>query len=162
MGVCDAHVTWPTETFPAVHHWEWPSPNRRNEWNAVQNYKSWQNRHVSFITFFFFHPLGHLNLVGLVNNMFSFSRLPMAHTCFNQLVLPAYKSRKLLKQKLLIAIENAEGFGLEWVAFRCLISSWCSHPNDDWISWKNDGNWSDCAVHWQSVDVGSHSWHSHH
>ncbi|ELU04155.1 hypothetical protein CAPTEDRAFT_93626 [Capitella teleta] len=39
--------------------------------------------------------------------------LPMAHTCFNQLVLPGYKSRKILKQKLLIAIENAEGFGLE-------------------------------------------------
>ncbi|KAK6185095.1 hypothetical protein SNE40_007408 [Patella caerulea] len=39
--------------------------------------------------------------------------LPMAHTCFNQLVLPPYKSRKVLKQKLLKAINNAEGFGLE-------------------------------------------------
>ena len=41
-------------------------------------------------------------------------RLPMAHTCFNQLILPAYKHKKVLKQKLLIAIQNAEGFGLEW------------------------------------------------
>ncbi len=40
-------------------------------------------------------------------------RLPMAHTCFNQLVLPAYKSKKALKQKLIIAIQNAEGFGIE-------------------------------------------------
>ncbi|XP_067657511.1 probable E3 ubiquitin-protein ligase HECTD2 isoform X1 [Haliotis asinina] len=39
--------------------------------------------------------------------------LPMAHTCFNQLVLPPYKSRKVLKQKLIAAIQNAEGFGLE-------------------------------------------------
>ncbi|ESN94683.1 hypothetical protein HELRODRAFT_68680, partial [Helobdella robusta] len=39
--------------------------------------------------------------------------LPVSHTCFNQLVLPAYKSKKVLKQKLLVAIENAEGFGLE-------------------------------------------------
>jgi len=40
-------------------------------------------------------------------------RLPMSHTCFNQLVLPAYRSRKVLKQKLMIALQNAEGFGLE-------------------------------------------------
>ena len=40
-------------------------------------------------------------------------RLPMSHTCFNQLVLPAYRSRKVLKQKLTIALQNAEGFGLE-------------------------------------------------
>lgn len=39
--------------------------------------------------------------------------LPMAHTCFNQLCLPPYKSRKILKQKLTIAISNAEGFGIE-------------------------------------------------
>uniref|UniRef100_A0A2C9MAF0 HECT-type E3 ubiquitin transferase n=1 Tax=Biomphalaria glabrata TaxID=6526 RepID=A0A2C9MAF0_BIOGL len=39
--------------------------------------------------------------------------LPMSHTCFNQLVLPPYKSKKILKQKLLTAINNAEGFGLE-------------------------------------------------
>uniref|UniRef100_A0A0L8FP38 HECT-type E3 ubiquitin transferase n=1 Tax=Octopus bimaculoides TaxID=37653 RepID=A0A0L8FP38_OCTBM len=39
--------------------------------------------------------------------------LPMSHTCFNQLVLPSYKSKKMMKMKLLTAIENAEGFGLE-------------------------------------------------
>ncbi|CAG5130186.1 unnamed protein product [Candidula unifasciata] len=39
--------------------------------------------------------------------------LPMSHTCFNQLVLPAYSSKKILKQKLITAISNAEGFGLE-------------------------------------------------
>uniref|UniRef100_A0A4W5JLM8 HECT-type E3 ubiquitin transferase n=1 Tax=Hucho hucho TaxID=62062 RepID=A0A4W5JLM8_9TELE len=39
--------------------------------------------------------------------------LPISHTCFNQICLPPYKSRKELKQKLTIAISNAEGFGLE-------------------------------------------------
>ncbi|XP_024064367.1 probable E3 ubiquitin-protein ligase HECTD2 isoform X2 [Terrapene carolina triunguis] len=39
--------------------------------------------------------------------------LPVAHTCFNQLCLPPYKSKKELKQKLIIGISNAEGFGLE-------------------------------------------------
>ncbi|XP_026526564.1 probable E3 ubiquitin-protein ligase HECTD2 [Notechis scutatus] len=39
--------------------------------------------------------------------------LPIAHTCFNQLCLPPYKTKKELKQKLTIGISNAEGFGLE-------------------------------------------------
>lgn len=39
--------------------------------------------------------------------------LPEAHTCFNQLVLPDYPDRDTLQQKLLIALSNAEGFGLE-------------------------------------------------
>ncbi|PNF14691.1 putative E3 ubiquitin-protein ligase HECTD2 [Cryptotermes secundus] len=39
--------------------------------------------------------------------------LPEAHTCFNQLVLPLYENEDLLRQKLIIAISNAEGFGLE-------------------------------------------------
>ncbi|CAN7951426.1 unnamed protein product, partial [Ixodes pacificus] len=39
--------------------------------------------------------------------------LPVSHTCFNQLVLPKYKSKDVLREKLIIAISNAEGFGLE-------------------------------------------------
>ena len=39
--------------------------------------------------------------------------LPEAHTCFNQLVLPDYADREILQQKLVIALSNAEGFGLE-------------------------------------------------
>jgi len=39
--------------------------------------------------------------------------LPEAHTCFNQLVLPDYADRETLQQKLVIALSNAEGFGLE-------------------------------------------------
>uniref|UniRef100_A0A8D0CJ98 HECT-type E3 ubiquitin transferase n=1 Tax=Scleropages formosus TaxID=113540 RepID=A0A8D0CJ98_SCLFO len=39
--------------------------------------------------------------------------LPVSHTCFNQICLPPYKSKKEMKQKLTIAISNAEGFGLE-------------------------------------------------
>lgn len=38
--------------------------------------------------------------------------LPRAHTCFNQLVLPAYSSYTLMKEKILFAIENTEGFEL--------------------------------------------------
>ncbi|RZF44954.1 hypothetical protein LSTR_LSTR001915 [Laodelphax striatellus] len=41
------------------------------------------------------------------------NNLPEAHTCFNQLVLPQYESQDILCEKLIIAISNAEGFGLE-------------------------------------------------
>jgi ubiquitin-protein ligase E3 A len=39
-------------------------------------------------------------------------KLPVAHTCFNILSLPDYPSKSVLKRNLVIAIENAEGFGL--------------------------------------------------
>uniref|UniRef100_A0A8C6SRM2 HECT-type E3 ubiquitin transferase n=1 Tax=Neogobius melanostomus TaxID=47308 RepID=A0A8C6SRM2_9GOBI len=39
--------------------------------------------------------------------------LPISHTCFNQICLPPYRTRKELKHKLTIAISNAEGFGLQ-------------------------------------------------
>uniref|UniRef100_A0A8C3AEG2 E3 ubiquitin-protein ligase n=1 Tax=Cyclopterus lumpus TaxID=8103 RepID=A0A8C3AEG2_CYCLU len=39
--------------------------------------------------------------------------LPRSHTCFNRLDLPPYKSFEQLKEKLLFAIEETEGFGQE-------------------------------------------------
>lgn len=39
-------------------------------------------------------------------------RLPSAHTCFNILLLPEYSSRKVLKEKLLLALSHCHGFGL--------------------------------------------------
>ena len=39
--------------------------------------------------------------------------LPTAHTCFNQLVLPAYRSQGELRERLLLALElGSEGFFL--------------------------------------------------
>uniref|UniRef100_A0A8C7YP88 E3 ubiquitin-protein ligase n=1 Tax=Oryzias sinensis TaxID=183150 RepID=A0A8C7YP88_9TELE len=37
-------------------------------------------------------------------------KLPRAHTCFNRLDLPAYESFEDLREKLLMAVENAQGF----------------------------------------------------
>ena len=39
-------------------------------------------------------------------------KLPCAHTCFNHLLLPDYGDQEKLKKLLIIAINNAEGFGL--------------------------------------------------
>lgn len=39
-------------------------------------------------------------------------RLPTAHTCFCQLLLPKYSSLDRLRKNLLLAVANSEGFGL--------------------------------------------------
>jgi len=38
--------------------------------------------------------------------------LPRAHTCFNQLVLPEYKSREQMSERMWFAIENTDGFAM--------------------------------------------------
>uniref|UniRef100_A0A7S2RL22 HECT-type E3 ubiquitin transferase n=1 Tax=Mucochytrium quahogii TaxID=96639 RepID=A0A7S2RL22_9STRA len=38
-------------------------------------------------------------------------RLPSAHTCFNQLLLPDYSNVDKLRERLLVALSHAEGFG---------------------------------------------------
>ena len=40
-------------------------------------------------------------------------RLPTAHTCFNHLLLPEYSGEATLRERLVTAINNAEGFGLQ-------------------------------------------------
>ena len=40
------------------------------------------------------------------------SRLPTAATCFNLLKLPNFKSKKVLREKLLLAIRSGSGFEL--------------------------------------------------
>merc|ERR1712060_864110 len=40
-------------------------------------------------------------------------RLPTAHTCFSQLLLPRYSSEDKLAANLRLAIANSEGFGLK-------------------------------------------------
>jgi len=60
-----------------------------------------------------FEGVGQISLNISRGRTASRSFLPTAHTCFNQLVLPDYQDKALLKEKLLIAINNAEGFGLK-------------------------------------------------
>lgn len=40
------------------------------------------------------------------------AKLPTSHTCFNQLLVPEYSSKEILRAKLEQAIENSTGFGL--------------------------------------------------
>ena len=40
------------------------------------------------------------------------NRLPSALTCFNRLLLPEYRTKAKLRERLVVAIENCKGFGL--------------------------------------------------
>jgi len=40
------------------------------------------------------------------------THLPTSHTCYNHLLLPEYSSLKIMKERILTAIQNSEGFGL--------------------------------------------------
>jgi ubiquitin-protein ligase E3 C len=40
------------------------------------------------------------------------ARLPTASTCFNILKLPTYTSKKMMKEKVLVAIKSNSGFEL--------------------------------------------------
>lgn len=55
--------------------------------------------------------LGKLHLVITRHGPDS-DRLPSAHTCFNHLLLPEYSSKEKLRERLLTALGNAEGFGM--------------------------------------------------
>ncbi|CAH1798913.1 unnamed protein product [Owenia fusiformis] len=55
--------------------------------------------------------LSHLPIVIQKNGVDS-DRLPTAMTCFNRLLLPPYNTKEKLKNRLLVAIENCQGFGL--------------------------------------------------
>ena len=40
------------------------------------------------------------------------NQLPSAHTCFNNLILPDYKNKEVMRKKIHIAMNYSEGFGL--------------------------------------------------
>jgi len=40
------------------------------------------------------------------------ARLPTSHTCFNQLLIPKYSTKEILKERLQTALENSTGFGM--------------------------------------------------
>jgi ubiquitin-protein ligase E3 A len=55
--------------------------------------------------------LGSMEFVVAKNGNDS-DRLPTAHTCYNYLLIPRYNSKEKLRDRLLTAIQNFQGFGL--------------------------------------------------
>ncbi|CAF0756173.1 unnamed protein product [Adineta steineri] len=91
------------------------SPTIQNFWNVLMSFTDEQQRKfLRFTTGSDRAPIGGLARLKLIisRNGPDTDRLPTAHTCFNAFLLPDYSSMNKLREKLLIAINNAEGFGL--------------------------------------------------
>eukprot|EP00803_Ostreobium_quekettii_P007034 evm.model.scf_2582.1 EVM.evm.TU.scf_2582.1 scf_2582:2859-15247(+) len=92
------------------------SPAVRWLWEIVTDFtKDEKKLFLKFFTGSDRAPIGGLgNLKCIIQRDGTDSRkLPTSHTCFNTLLLPDYGSKALMRDRLRLAIMNAEGFGLE-------------------------------------------------
>jgi ubiquitin-protein ligase E3 A len=84
-------------------------------WEIVHGFTLEQKKRLLFFTTGSDRaPIGGLSKLKLIlaRNGPDSDRLPTSHTCFNHLLLPEYSSKEKLRDYLLKAISNAEGFGL--------------------------------------------------
>ncbi|CAF0730839.1 unnamed protein product [Didymodactylos carnosus] len=90
-------------------------PTIKNFWDIMNNLTDDQKRKfLRFTTGSDRTPIGGLAKLKLVivRKTADTDSLPTAHTCFNALLLPEYSSKAKLQEKLVKAIQYAEGFGL--------------------------------------------------
>ncbi|GAX80909.1 hypothetical protein CEUSTIGMA_g8344.t1 [Chlamydomonas eustigma] len=91
------------------------SPTVNFFWQAVHSMTMEQKRKLlAFTTGCDRAPVGGLGQLTLIVQRGGpdTDRLPTSHTCFNTLLLPEYSSKEKLNERLALAIENAQGFGL--------------------------------------------------
>ncbi|KAL0217326.1 hypothetical protein RCL1_007907 [Eukaryota sp. TZLM3-RCL] len=83
-------------------------------WRIVHDLPAEQQRKLlQFVTGTDRVPVGGLsNMKFVITRSSSDAYLPTAHTCFNVLCLPDYQDENKIREKLLMAIQNSEGFGL--------------------------------------------------
>ena len=84
-------------------------------WEVVFDFDEEEKKKLlSFITGCDRAPINGLGnlVISITKIVTDINKLPSAHTCFNDLLLPDYKIKELLKKNLLIAINFSEGFGL--------------------------------------------------
>jgi len=90
-------------------------PIIKNFWEIVHSFTFEQKKKLLFFaTGSDRAPIGGLkNLTFVITRHGPDSdRLPQAHTCFNHLLLPEYSTKEKIRDRLLAAINNAEGFGM--------------------------------------------------
>ena len=91
------------------------SPAVRLFWQVLHSFTEVdKKRFLRFATGSDRAPIDGLSQLGLIlsKNTDEDSRLPSAHTCFNHVLLPAYSSAEILRERLLFALDHNEGFGL--------------------------------------------------
>ncbi|PVU93439.1 hypothetical protein BB561_003272 [Smittium simulii] len=91
------------------------TPVIRYFWDTVKSFSEKQKKKLLFFTTGSDRvPIGGLGKMKfvIVKNGVESDRLPTSHTCFNALLLPEYDNEPKLKERLLSAINNSEGFGM--------------------------------------------------
>lgn len=91
-------------------------PTIRMFWDVVKEFSNEQKqRFLAFVTGSDRVPLKGLGSLGftIIRNGEDSEQLPTSHVCYAYLLLPEYQSENKLREKLLKAIENSEGFGLK-------------------------------------------------
>ena len=86
-----------------------------NFWSVVREFSQDQLRLLlEFVTASDRVPAGGIGSTNLAvqKNGDGDERLPTSLTCFAKLLLPAYTSKEVLKERLLLALENSKGFGV--------------------------------------------------
>lgn len=86
-------------------------------WETVLAYDEPRKRQLlQFVTGCERAPAGGLEALSppfqIVKNGGQSARLPTSHTCVNAFMLPEYSSRECLAERLGVALQNAQGFGL--------------------------------------------------
>jgi hypothetical protein len=97
----------------------WDASHRtvKDFWSIVRRFDDTMKRKLlEFVTASDRVPVG-----GVKNIMFILQkngsedepngRLPTSYTCYGTLLLPEYKDKEMLKERLAMALENAQGFG---------------------------------------------------
>ncbi|KAJ1973643.1 hypothetical protein H4R35_004007 [Dimargaris xerosporica] len=96
-------------------HFHARHPCIRRFWNVVHTFTPEQKRKLLlFVTANDRLPIGGFRAMTFViqRNGPDSDRLPTALTCFGRLLLPEYRHQAKLRERLLTAIENTQGFGL--------------------------------------------------
>lgn len=91
-------------------------PSIRQFWSVVHSFTLEQKKKFLFFTSGCDRaPVGGLSrlILTIQRSGPDTDRLPTAHTCFYVMLLPEYRTENKMRSKLLLAIENAQGFGLK-------------------------------------------------
>ncbi|KAI1132891.1 hypothetical protein F5Y10DRAFT_171557 [Nemania abortiva] len=97
--------------------WDANHPTIRDFWSVVKKFDDRMRRKLlEFVTSSDRLPVGgaaHIQFVIQKNGEEEGvgARLPTAYTCYGHLLLPEYRDKEVLRERLSMAVENAEGFG---------------------------------------------------
>ncbi|RYP53132.1 hypothetical protein DL768_001806 [Monosporascus sp. mg162] len=103
----------------AARYVGWDASHRavRDFWAVVRRFDpAMRRRLLEFVTASDRVPVGGLRNVQFVvqrngEEMGDRGHLPTAYTCYGTLLLPEYRDREVLRERLCMALENAQGFG---------------------------------------------------